>query len=72
MGPHALVGAPLSLSVQVSVCAALSTLGLTQGGAPAHTMLFPSFCCKEHVCLQAGGHNFCFFANFYFFASFLY
>lgn len=44
MGPHALVGAPLSLSVQVSVRAALSTLGLTQGGAPARTMLFPSFC----------------------------
>lgn len=52
VGPCALVGAPISLRLEMSFPAALSTLGLAQQGTPAHTMLFLSFWCRKDVCSQ--------------------
>lgn len=65
MGPCALVGAPISLGLKLSVPAAFSTLGLAQGGTLAPMMIFPSFWCRKGVCLQTRGLDFCFFACFY-------
>lgn len=53
MGPHALVGAPITLSLEMSVLAALSTPGSAWGGYSCPYNAFPLLLVQEG-CVPTG------------------